>query len=449
MSEVAAADKQWFGHPRGLATCFLTEMWERFSYYGMRALLTLYMVGSVVKPGLGFDVKKAAQIYALYTACVYFSGIPGGWIADRFIGHKRAVFVGGCIIALGHFSMAVPRITFFYLGLGLIIIGTGMLKPNVSTIVGSLYAPDDKRRDAGFSTFYMGINLGATLAPFVTTPLAQGFKIGRFSWSGNWHYGFAAAGVGMVIGLIQYAYGQKYLVVRSEGKGATTPTLAEPAVAKEPFSAADWGRIAAAVVLSCFALLFWAGFEQAGSSLTLFADRATRLSIFGVTYPSGLFQFVEPGFVIIFSPIFALLWLRLGGHEPSSPVKFTLGLIFLSLSFALVVPAAHMFEKSGGRVSPWWLVGLYFLQMIGELCLSPVGLSMITKLSPGRIVGVMMGVWFAATGLGNYVAGWVAGQLENRPFSEVFRDASFIVAGAAVVLILLIPPIKRMMGGVK
>ncbi len=447
--DTAPHEKQWFGHPRGLATLFMTEMWERFSYYGMRALLTLYMVGSVLKPGLGFDVKRAATIYALYTACVYFSGVPGGWIADRWIGHKRAVFVGGCIIAAGHFTMAFPALSTFYVGLVLIIIGTGMLKPNVSTIVGSLYAPGDARRDAGFSTFYMGINLGATLAPFVTTPLAQGFKIGRFSWSGNWHYGFAAAGVGMVIGLIQYVAGQKYLVVRSEGRTPEAGTVAEPVEPKKPFTRAEWARISAAVILSLFALLFWAGFEQAGSSLTLFADRATRLSIFGVTYPSGLFQFVEPAFVIIFAPIFALLWLKLGPHEPSSPVKFTLGLIFLSLSFALIVPAARIYQQSGNRVSPWWLVGLYFLQMIGELCLSPVGLSMVTKLSPGRVVGVMMGIWFATTGLGNYVAGWVAGQLQDRTFSEVFSVAAISIAVAAVILILLVPPIKKMMGGVK
>ena len=443
----AVSEKQWFGHPRGLATLFMTEMWERFSYYGMRALLTLYMIGSVVQPGLGFGVRRAATIYAIYTACVYFSGIPGGLIADRWLGHKRAVLVGGIIIALGHFTMAIPATPAFFTGLGLIIIGTGLLKPNVSTIVGTLYSPEDKRRDAGFSLFYMGINLGAFFAPWVTTPLAQGFKVGRFSWTGNWHYGFAAAGVGMTLGLIQYLAGQKYLIARSEGKSPDV-VRTEQAPAKQPFTAADWARIGAVIILSTFALIFWAGFEQAGSSLTLFADRATRLTVFGVTYPSGLFQFVEPGFVIIFAPIFAWLWIRLGPREPSSPLKFTLGLVFLSLSFALIVPAAHLYERSRGRVSPWWLVGLYFLQMVGELCLSPVGLSMVTKLSPKRVVGIMMGVWFAATGLGNYVAGWAAGFLENKPFSQVFQ-AAFISCGiAAALLILFLRPIKRMMGGV-
>jgi proton-dependent oligopeptide transporter, POT family len=450
MSEMtAAAEKTWFGHPRGLATLFMTEMWERFSYYGMRALLFLYMVGSVQQPGLGFGEKRAATIYGLYTMLVYLMGIPGGFIADRYLGHQRAVFVGGVFIALGHFSMVFPALPFFFTGLGLIIIGTGLLKPNVSTIVGTLYSRDDKRRDSGFSLFYMGINLGAFIAPFVTTPLGQGIKIGNFSFQGNWHFGFAAAGVGMTLGLIQYAAGRKYLVPRSAAKTVHTEAIEEVRAPKEPFSRADWARIGAIVILSLFALIFWAGFEQAGSSLTLFADRATRLAVFGIGFPSGLFQSVEPVIIIIFAPIFAWLWIRLGRMEPSSPVKFTLGLVFLTLSFALIVPAAHLYERTGQRVSPMWLIGLYFLQAMGELCLSPVGLSMVTKLSPARVVGLMMGIWFMATALGNYVAGWAAGFLENRSFSEVFRTATLSVAVAAVILALLIRPIRRMMGGVR
>jgi len=440
MSDMAAAEKQWFGHPRGLATLFLTEMWERFSYYGMRALLILYMVGSTQKPGLGFGEKNAASIYGAYTMLVYLMGIPGGFAADRWLGHKRAVLIGGIIIACGHFSMAIPGLPFFFAGLGLIIIGTGLLKPNVSTIVGTLYAPEDTRRDAGFSIFYMGINLGAFIAPLVTGWLGQ--KI-------NWHIGFAAAGVGMTLGLIQYVAGWKYLVAQSEGRSAQKAVVEDVVAPRERFTVADWARIGAICILSFFALMFWAGFEQAGSSLNLFADRATRLTIFGFNYPSSWFQSVEPLFVIVFSPVFAWLWIRLGRHEPSSPVKFTFGLILLSLSFALIVPAARAFEHSGQRVSPWWLIGLYFLQMTGELCLSPVGLSMVTKLSPARVVGLMMGIWFLASALGNYVAGWVAGFLEKRTFSQVFMVATLSVAAAAVVLLLLVPAIKRMMGGVR
>ena len=436
----AAHEKQWFGHPRGLATCFFTEMWERFSYYGMRALLILYMVGSTQKPGLGFSTAKSAQIYGLYTMLVYLMGVPGGWIADRFLGHYRAVLVGGIIIACGHFSMAFPSLGSFYLGLGLIIIGTGLLKPNVSTIVGTLYTRDDPRRDAGFSMFYMGINLGAFISPLICGWLGQ--KI-------NWHAGFAAAGVGMCFGIVQYVYGRKYLVPVSEVKQSNL----EPSAPNTPqggpgFTREDWGRISAASILTLFALIFWAGFEQAGSSLNLFADRATRLTIFGFNYPSSWFQSVEPLFVIIFSPIFAMIWLGLGSRNPSSPAKFTFGLFTLSLSFLLIVPAAKYFQASGQRVSPWWLIGLYFLQMVGELCLSPVGLSMVTKLSPPRIVGFMMGVWFFATAMGNYVAGWVAGFLENKSFSEVFMIAFVTSAVVTLILAVLIPPIKKLMHGV-
>jgi len=435
-------EKLWFGHPRGLATLFMTEMWERASYYGMRALLTLYMVGSVMQPGLGFPDKKATQIYGLYTMLVYLSGIPGGLIADRLIGHKRAVLIGGIIIACGHFTMAVPGIPFFYLGLFLIVCGTGLLKPNVSTIVGTLYRRDDPRRDAGFSLFYMGINTGAFFAPLITGWLGQRI---------NWHIGFAAAGVGMVFGLIQYMYGQKYLIAVEEAQTPQTVAVessTQVARDEKPFTREEWGRITAASILTLFALVFWAGFEQAGSSLTLFADRATQLIILGFTYPSSWFQSVEPLFVIILSPVFAWIWLSLRHREPSSPTKFTLGLFFLSLSFLLVVPAAKYFEMNHIRVSPWWLIGLYFLQAVGELCLSPVGLSMVTKLSPPRVVGLMMGVWFFATAMGNYVAGWVAGLVGSRSFSEVFLIAFATAAVVTLILTMPIPIIKRLMAGV-
>src|ERR1051326_371773 len=434
------AQKELLGHPIGLFTCFFTEMWERFSYYGMRALLILYMVGSTQKPGLGFSTAKSAQIYGLYTMLVYLMGVPGGFIADRWLGHRRAVFVGGVIIAAGHFSMAFPSLASFYLGLGLIIIGTGLLKPNVSTIVGTLYRRDDERRDSGFSIFYMGINLGAFISPLVCGWLGQ--KI-------DWHAGFAAAGVGMVLGLIQYAAGQKYLTPVSEVDKQAEQAAEQHEPVKEPFTSQDWGRMAAAPILTLFALIFWAGFEQAGSSLNLFADRATRLTIFGFNYPSSWFQSVEPLFVIIFSPVFAWLWLKLGSRNPSSPAKFTLGLFFLALSFLMIVPAAKYYEAHGSRVSPLWLVGLYLMQCFGELCLSPVGLSMVTKLSRPRIVGFMMGFWFFATAMVNYVAGWVAGFLQNRTFSEVFMIATMTSAATTLVLAVLIPVIRKLMSGVR
>jgi len=445
MAETGAleAGKDVFGHPRGLYTLFFTEMWERFSYYGMRALLMLYMVGATQQPGLGFTVGKAAQIYALYTFAVYLSGIPGGFVADRFLGHYRAVLIGGIVIACGHFSMAVPGLPFFFAGLGLIVIGTGLLKPNVSTIVGTLYTKEDQRRDAGFSIFYMGINLGAFIAPLLCGWLGQ--KV-------NWHAGFALAGIGMCIGLTQYVLGKRHLVARSGPDDAAKKASFEPTAPTPPRNGkartGDVARIGAIIILSIFALMFWAGFEQAGSSLTLFADRATRLTVFGFNYPSSWFQSVEPLFVILFSPVFAWLWMKLGKHEPSSPVKFTLSLFLLSFSFAIIIPAARIFESTQTRVSPMWLIALYFLQMTGELCLSPVGLSMVSKLSPPRLVGMMMGVWFLATALGNYVAGWVAGFLQDRTFSQVFQAAFVSIAVAGIILLLLIRPIKRMMGDV-
>ena len=443
MSDVdaAAAEKQWFGHPRGLATLFFTEMWERFSYYGMRALLILYMVGSSQQPGLGFPKDHAAQIYGIYTMMVYLMGVPGGFIADRFLGHHRAVLVGGIIIAAGHFTMAITGLPFFYTGLTLIVIGTGLLKPNVSTIVGTLYSRDDPRRDSGFSLFYMGINLGAFIAPLICGWLGQ--KV-------NWHIGFAAAGVGMTIGLIQYVAGRKYLVARSEAK-ASAPLIggvAKVAATKEPLTAGDKKRLGAIIVLCLFAFIFWMGFEQAGSSLNLFADEATRLTFLGHSFPSSWFQSVEPLFVICFAPVFAWMWLALGRHEPSSPVKFTLSLVFLAFSFLLIIPAAHLFESGHERVSAMWLVGLYFLQTVGELCLSPVGLSLVTKLSPPRLVGLMMGVWFLATALGNYGAGAVAGMLQHQAYSHVFLVTFATIAAAAIILLLVLKPIRRMMGDV-
>ena len=431
-----AYEKQWFGHPRGLATLFFLEMWERYSYYGMRALLFLYMVGSTQRPGLGFDEKHAGDIYGWYTSMVYALGLLGGVVADRWLGHYRSVLIGGIIIAMGHFCMAVPQLPFFYLGLVLIVIGTGLLKPNASTLVGSLYKKDDPRRDAGFSIFYMGINFGAFFAPFITGWLGQKY---------NWHLGFAAAGFGMVIGVIQYSFGKKYLVpVEPEEREAEMrPTEPPPNLTRT-----DWMRISVIGILFVFTTIFWAGYEQAGTSLNLFADRATRLTIFGWQFPSSWFQSVAPACVIIFAPIFGWLWLKLGKYDPSSPAKFTLGLVFLSLSYLIILQGARIFEMSHQRVSPWWLIVLYFLQTCGEISLYPTGMSMVTKLSPPRLVGGLMGVFFLSLAVGNKIAGYVAGFLKDMPFSQVFWIALVSSGVAAVVLLVLVPFIKKLMVGV-
>jgi POT family proton-dependent oligopeptide transporter len=441
----AAADTSgWAGHPRGLSTLFFTEMWERFSYYGMRAFLILYMTAPAAAGGLGFGDKDAASIYGTYTGSVWAAAIVGGLIADRFLGQYRSVLLGGIIIALGHFTLAFKALPFFYTGLALIVAGTGLLKPNVSTLVGSLYAPGDARRDAGFSIFYMGINLGAFIGPLIAGYLAQRV---------DWHIGFACAGVGMAAGLIQYVLGKKRLqpaLDRLAAQPRAAPSAGTAVVSSSGgFTAAEWSRMGAVVILFLFAALFWGAYEQAGSTLNLFADRFTRLSMFGVSFPSSWFQSVQPIFVILLAPLFAWLWTRLGPREPSSPAKFAWGLFFMGLSFLVLVPAGRMAQAGEGlRVSPMWLIASYFISELGELCLSPVGLSVVTKLAPVRIVGLMMGVWFLSNALGNKLAGWAAGFFSSMPLDKLFGMVAVVTLAAGLVMFLLVRPVRKLMGGV-
>jgi POT family proton-dependent oligopeptide transporter len=440
--QTAAADiSGWAGHPKGLSTLFFTEMWERFSYYGMRAFLILYMTAPAAAGGLGFGDKDAASIYGTYTGSVWAAAILGGLVADRFLGQYRSVLLGGTIIALGHFTLAFKALPFFYTGLALIVAGTGLLKPNVSTLVGSLYAPGDARRDAGFSIFYMGINLGAFIGPLIAGYLAQRV---------DWHLGFACAGVGMAAGLVQYVLGKKRLQPALDRLAAQPrPTAAEKASGSGGFTTAEWKRIGAIVILFLFAALFWGAYEQAGSTLNLFADRFTRLSMFGVSFPSSWFQSVQPIFVILLAPVFAWLWTRLGRREPSSPAKFAWGLVFMGLSFVVLVPAGAMAQSATGvRVSPMWLIVSYFVSELGELCLSPVGLSVVTKLAPVRIVGLMMGVWFLSNALGNKLAGWAAGFFSSMPLDKLFGIVAVVTLLAGVLMFLLLRPVRRLMGGV-
>jgi proton-dependent oligopeptide transporter, POT family len=442
----AGSDTGFFGHPRGLATLFFTEMWERFSYYGMRAFLILYMTAPAAAGGLGFADADAASIYGTYTGSAWGAAILGGLVADRALGQYRSVLLGGIIIALGHFTLAFRALPFFYTGLTLIVIGTGLLKPNVSTLVGSLYPPGDSRRDAGFSIFYMGINLGAFIGPLIAGYLAQRV---------DWHVGFAAAGVGMAIGLVQYVLGKGRLQPAIE-RLSTEPRPA-PAVAASPqpsasdsgplgFSTAEWKRIGAIVIFFLVAILFWGAYEQAGSTLNLFADRYTRLEVMGVSFPSSWFQSVQPIFVIILAPMFAWIWMRLGSSEPSVAGKFALGLFFMGLSFMVLIPAGAMAQSGEGvRVSPWWLIAAYFVSELGELCISPVGLSAVTKLSPARIVGLMMGVWFLSNAFGNKLAGWAAGFFSTIPLESLFGIVTGVLIASAVIMFALTRPINRLM----
>jgi len=442
-----AQDTSFFGHPRALSTLFFTEMWERFSYYGMRAFLILYMVAPATAGGLGFDDAHAASIYGTYTGSVWGAAILGGLVADRILGQYRSVLIGGIIIAAGHFTLAFRPLPFFYSGLGLIVVGTGLLKPNVSTLVGSLYERGDTRRDAGFSIFYMGINLGATIGPLIAGKLAQDV---------DWHLGFACAGVGMALGLVQYVVGKRGLqpaIERLEQTKKAAPAE-QRGVADEGhgahFTATELKRMIAIVFFFLAAVLFWGAYEQAGSTLNLFADRYTRLQVFGFKFPSSWFQSVQPIFVIILAPIFGWLWVRLGPKEPSVPAKFAFALFFMALAFLILVPAGAAAQSGAGvRVSPWWLVGSYFVSELGELCLSPVGLSAVTKLAPLRIVGLMMGVWFLSNSFGNKLAGWAAGFFSSVPLHTLFWDVTLTLLVASAVMFVLVKPIKNLMGGVR
>jgi proton-dependent oligopeptide transporter, POT family len=418
-------------HPRGLSTLFFTEMWERFSYYGMRAFLILYMTAPLATGGLAFPIGKAASIYGTYTGSAWAAAIVGGIIADRGLGQYLSVLIGGIIIALGHFTLAFHALPFFYSGLALIVIGTGLLKPNVSVMVGSLYKKDDTRRDAGFSIFYMGINLGGFLGPIVAGYLAQ--KV-------DWHVGFACAGVGMVLGLVQYILGKKRLQPALDKL-----SIREKQKIESGSSAQEWKRLATIGILFVFAALFWGAYEQAGSTLNLFADRYTRLNAFGFSFPSSWFQSVPAIFVIVLAPVMAAIWVRLGRYEPSSAAKFAIGLLFAGLAFLFLVPAAKI-AQSGANVlvSPLWLVGSYFIIEIGELAISPVGLSVVTKLAPARIVGVMMGVWLLSIAVGDKLAGWTAGFFTTLPLPTLFGYVAVATLVGSAILAVLVKPIGKL-----
>jgi POT family proton-dependent oligopeptide transporter len=481
-------------HPRGLSTLFFTEMWERFSYYGMRALLVLFMTAATAEanPGLGLDVATAGAIYGLYTSLVYILALPGGWIADNLWGPRKAVWVGGWVIALGHFTMAVPTTFTFFFGMFFIICGTGLLKPNVSTMVGELYPEGGARRDAGFSIFYMGINLGAFFGPLVTGWLGE---------QNSWHWGFGAAGVGMVIGLIQYKLGADRLGDAGLLKTTATPdeidarsrkffgtffaivaavvafgylvsngtipltltqiaqALGSAVIALVGFyflyiwafgkhTSAENKRMAVIFWLFLLVAVFWSGFEQAGTSLNLFARDLTDRTIGGWEMPASFLQSVNALMIIIGAPIFGALWVWLERRNanPSIPMKAGLGLMGLAAGFFVLAWGAAN-ATTDSLVSPSWLVVTYFLHTVGELCISPIGLSAITKLSPERRVGQMMGIWFVGAALGNLFAGLVAGQLETMAPHDLFRTVAMTIGGVGVVALVLAPQIKKLTGG--
>jgi proton-dependent oligopeptide transporter, POT family len=434
--------------PPGLYLLFGVEMWERFSYYGMRAFLVLFLVSTA--GGFGWSKQEAANLYGWYTGLVYLTPLFGGYLADRVLGTHRALIIGSVIIASGHFCLAVQSRPTFFIGLALIILGTGFFKSNISTMVGQLYQPNDRRRDAAFTIFYMGINTGAALGPVICGYLAKNERFG-------WHWGFGAAGVGMVLGLVTYLVLKKRFLPGIGDVPAGRAALREGRP-HQPLSADDKRGIAAIAILAFFNIFFWLAFEQAGSSMNFFAEERTQRQFLGIDFLAPYFQAVNPVAIIVLAPLFAWMWGRLAarGREPSTPVKFAAGLFLMSVSFIIMVVAARL-SDAGVNVSPLWLIATYVLQTCGELCLSPVGLSMVTKLAPARFASLMMGIWFLAFFVSDRCAGILAGLVEKVERGEVFRllggQADFflmfvvVTFAASIALFALSGPVKRLMRG--
>jgi len=511
-------DRAFFGHPLGLANLFFTELWERFSYYGMRAFLIFYLAAPAELGGQGMFDKvtkdpspSAGAIVGMFGASVYLLGLPGGWIADRFLGQRKAVFVGGCGIAIGNAVLAIPGIgNFFYLGLVLIAIGTGFLKPNISSLVGQLYKPGDPRRDGGYTIYYMGINIGAFFAPLACGYLAQSAGFRKILTDNgidpnlSWNFAFALAALGMVGGLIQYTLGQRWL--GEAGKHPTVPTdpaeasrdvrilqaiigvvvtiglvvvLAKPSKAmitetmgiglllgsialffglyRSARNASEKRGIIAMIPLYIGAIGFFAIFEQAPTTLNIFADSLTQPVVLGFDVPSAWYQSVNAVFIVILAPVFAYLWVVLArkGREPSSVNKFAIGMVLLALSFVVMLPAsdaravvkdaAGNVTDPGHLVSGGYLIGLYFFYTIAELCISPVGLSSMSKLAPARLGGMVMGIWFLGTAIGIYLAGRATSISSGEGFSFLFSFLFVCSLGLAAALFVVAPKIRKMM----
>lgn len=475
-------DRSFFGHPAGLKTLFLTEMWERMSYYGMRALLVLFMTASLQEGGLGLTVASAAAIYGLYTGAVYFMGLPGGWIADRLIGGQKAIWYGGIIIMCGHIVLAIPNEYSFFVGLILVVLGTGLLKPNIGALVGQLYSPQDVRRDAGYALYYMGINIGALIGYGAT---------GYLSENHGWHWAFGVAAIGMAIGLIQYHYTRSGLqgiadkppsplsaqankkawsIIAVLGMLLTLTVLLvfqgiivinAPAIAKVvaiifsltfiiyyaiiyyrgDLTQNEKKRLLALLLVCVASACFWSGFEQAGSSLNLFARDYTDRLIGDFEIPTVWFQFSNSLFIILLSPFFAVLWIKLGQKciTPTYGIKSAVGIIVMASGFIVMYFAAQ-YAASGMKVAPTWLVTVYFLHTVGELCLSPVALSAVSKLSPKRFSGQMMGLFVLTYSIGNIISGLLAGRYDPNNVEQIpnlYMQISIFGIGIAIVILLI------------
>lgn len=489
------------GHPKGLYTLFFTEMWERFSYYGMRALLTIFLTAELATGGFGLDRAESLSVYGVFTALVYLTPILGGWFADKILGQRKSIIIGGLVMAIGQFMLAASasvdllgdletRKNFFYLGLGVLILGNGFFKPNISTIVGDLYDNDDPRKDGAFTIFYMGINIGAFLSPFVAGTLGE--KVG-------WPYGYFAAGLGMLVGVIWFyarreTLGDKGLPPGYKEKGLThlvgkdwrdiilytlgnvafvflvmfiwnrTPELIHTimvwvlgiagalfiglSIFKGTNGTTEWTRVFVILILAFFNIVFWAGFEQAGGTFNLFAQENTDRVVGGFEIPTTWFQNINPIAIVTLAPLFSILWFKLAAKKmnPRTPVKFAMAMFMGAIAFFIMTQAQNSAD-AGVLVSPMWLVVVYVLLTIGELMLSPIGLSMVTKLSPGSITSIMMGVWMASLALGNYLAATLEQILVTYDF-DLYPFITYLMIGSGVCLLLLSPILNKLMKGI-
>ncbi|MCM5662636.1 peptide MFS transporter [Galbibacter mesophilus] len=442
MSSIAKQDpstSELFGHPKGLYILFFTELWERFSYYGMRALFTLFLVAETTSnnPGFGWTNDEALALYGWYTMLVYMSSIPGGWIADRFLGQKKTVMLGGVLLCIGHAVLALNSETSFYIGCLFIILGVGGLKPNISSMVGGLYKPKDERRDLGFYIFYMGINIGGFAAPIICGYVGE--KI-------NWHYGFGLAAIGMFIGQLVYIWGQKYL--KNVGNLISKDNEVDREILTRPLTAIEKDRVKVLLISFLLIILFWAAFEQAGGLMNLYAEQKTDRDLFGWIVPASVFQSVNSFFIITLATAVGAFWLKWKkkGKEASSLFKIAVGIIIMALGFSFMSAASVQYEETGSSAM-YWLILAYLFHTIGELCASPVSLSFITKLAPLKYASIIMGLYWAATGLGNKIAGLIGQSAQDLGEFEIFTGIAIIWSLIGVLVIMLLKPLKRLTHG--
>jgi len=456
------------GHPKGLYLLFFTEMWERFSYYGMRAILILYLTKKLMEGGLEMDEKYAMLLYGYFTGFVYFTPLIGGWLADRYLGKRLAVMIGGVTMMLGQFTLfGLNSTTGLYIGLLLLIIGNGFFKPNISTLVGGLYKDGDSRRDAAFTIFYMGINLGAMIAPLVIGVVTDNMfattnEDGSISY--GYRYGFLVSGIGMLLGQVIFnLLGPKYLgdlgtrPIGAVSDSSVTESLksVNPETGEVLDEKEEKQRISVIFILLLFAVFFWAGFEQAGSSLSLYTDKYIDRSIGSFEIPTSWFQSVNPLFIVTLAPLFTLFWASPIGRRLTTPVKMGVGMIILGAGFLFMIGAVAERSANGdvndvnNKAALMWLIMTYLLHTIGELCISPVGLSVVTKLSPPKLASVLMAVWMLSSFFANIVGGYIASYVETMGAGEVFKYIAGFVSVCGVLLILLNRVILKLMHGVK